>query len=268
MANFSVDGHIDQGNVFIARVWFNGSVALNEGQGVCYNWNYGTATDSEPRRGNEVEVPAILNARYFAGVCAQAVTARTGGQFIEINLPGSVCNVWSGVSNTIGVGLTTCEAGTGGNGAGFFGRAGFEGRGSAVPLETVDRSSTAGLCLCRLLDGDESGLVEEVTPTAGAITLMVGGVSHVLAATLGSDATFTLADGTITGQRKGFHLVGAQTTNNLVITITSGRQNISGDTAYATWTADTAAEELFMEWLGESADGLWVELLTIGGTIA
>lgn len=262
----SVNAHVKQNNVITEWVWFTGSTALLEGQGVCYDFDYGTASAADARRTNYVELPSITNARYFAGVAARAYAACTGGQFIEIYKPGSTCNILSKASTTLGSGLLTCEAG--GTYAGYFRYAGFEGEGSCVPLQTVDRSSTAGNCLAKLLTGIPSGLVEVVTPEAGAITCMVGGITFFAAATLGSDATFTLADGTISGQRKGFSLLGAQTTNNIVITVTSGVQSDGSDTALATWTADTAKEEAFLVWLGESTDGVWKEEVIIGGTIA
>jgi len=269
-ASHAINSHEKAFSVVSERVWFAASTALKEGHGLCYNWDVGTATAADGRRGNHVELPTILNAPYFAGVADKVYAARTGGQFITINRPGSFCNVWSAVSNTIGTTLSTCEAGTGGNGAGFFGREGFQGKGSFTPLQTIDRSSTAGVCFGYLQEGPQSGLIEEVTPVDNsAIVLMVGGVSHLLAATLtNGDATFVLADGTFLGQKKGFHTVGTQTTNNVVITITSGQQNVDANTAYATWTTDTVAEETYVEWYGVSADGVWVEQLTLGGTIA
>jgi len=269
-ASHAINSHEKAFSAITARVWFEADSALKEGQGVCHNWDYGTATAVDGRRGNRVEVPTILNAPYFAGVADRVYAAVTGGQFITINLPGSFCNVWSAASNTIGAGLSTCEAGAGGNGAGFFGREGFQGKGSFTPLQTIDRSSTAGVCFGYLQEGPQSGLIEEVTPADNsAITLMVGGVSHILAAALGTgDATFTVADGTFLGQKKAFHLVGTQTTNNLVLTFTSAEQNLDANTALASWTADTAKEEISVEWFGVSDDGVWIERSTIGGTIA
>ncbi len=249
-ASHAINSHEKAFSVITERVWFEGDGALKEGQGLCYNWDYGTATAADGRRGNRVELPTILNAPYFAGVADKPYAADTGGQFVTINKPGSFCNVWSAVSNTIGSGVSTCEAGTGGNGAGFFGRGGFPGRGTLRPLQTIDRSSTAGLCFGYLEDGPESGLIEEVTPLDNAaVVLMVGGLSHILAATLtNGDSTFTVADGLFNGQEKGIHIVGTQATNNLVITFTSAEQNVDANTTLATWTADTIAEEIYVKW--------------------
>lgn len=268
--DFSVNGHIDQANTLKAAVWFNGDGALVEGQGLCYNWDYGTAATREPRRYNEVELPTILNSMYFAGVTARPYVARTGGQLVEIFLPGSVCNVYSDVSNTIGTGRTTFQTPkTDGTGAGTFGRAGFPGRGSAVPLQTVDRSSTAGLCLCRLEDGEESGGVEELTLTAGGATsISQSGVTYALAATPATDATVTLADATGKfGKRKGYVAVGVQTTNDLLVTVTSGVQ-LDGSTGLSTLTLDGAGDLSILEWSGGGANGLWRLMHNVGTGLA
>ncbi len=250
-------------------VWFEGNgsseQSMLKGRGVCYNWDYGTAASVDARRYNRVELPTILNAPYFAGVLSRDYTIPAGGTLVEISKPGSTCEVLSKASTTIGVGRFTCEAG--GTYAGYFRYAGFPGQGSAKPLQTIDRSSTAGLCLAHLEEGDQSGLVEVVTPAAGAITCMVGGVTYLAAATIGSNATFTLADGTIPGQRKAFHALGTMTTSNVVITVTSGLQN-DGATALATitFTGACSTHESVLEWSGFGAGSVWVEVATYGVT--
>ena len=276
----SINAPIKKANVIVEWVWFGGSTAIKEGQGVCYDWDYeedsgDSAKDDtvfDARRTNRVEVPTILNAPYFAGVASRVYSASSGGQFIEIYKPGSVCNVWSTVSNTIGVGRTTCQVADAE--AGAFGYGGFAGQGSAKPLQTIDRSNVAGVCMCKLEVGEQSGLQETITTVTlttagGAVVLMVGGVTFFEAATLtDADATFVVADGTYLGQKKGWVLVGAMTTNNLVFTYTSAIQHVTGETGLATWTADTADEEQYVEWHGTSTDGLWIEKFTLGGTIA
>ncbi len=148
----AINSHEKAFSVISAVVWFGGSTALNEGQGLCYNWDVGTGTASDGRRGNHVELPTILNAVYSAGVADRPYAAVTGGQFITINLPGSYCNIWSNASNTIGTSITTCSSDT--TNAGIFVYAGFPGKGSAVPLQTIDRSETAGLCFAYLQEGE------------------------------------------------------------------------------------------------------------------
>ncbi len=261
MPDQSINAHIKQAQTKSAWVWFNGAVALKEGQGVCYNWDYGTAATREARRTNEVEVPTILNAPYFAGVTARSYSASTGGQFIEIFLPGSTCNVWSTVSNTIGVGRTTCQAGAGVAAAGYFTLTGFPGRGSAIPLQTIDRSSTAGLCLVLLEDGEQSGLVENITDYAGAEAvakvIMVGGVSYVGGTTATGAKTFALADGTKVGQKKGFFVRTSFSSEALTVTPASTGVRLDGSTTLATFVLETAQDAIIVKWSGLGTGATW-----------
>lgn len=274
MTSEAINGHEKQSDQKLAWVWFTGSTALKEGQGVCFDWDSGTATVADGRRCNRVELPSTTNSRHFAGVASRAYAAKTGGQLIEICKPGSYCNILSKASTTIGVGRLTCEAG--GTYAGYFRYAGFEGEGSAVPLQTIDRSSTAGKCYAKLEVGPPSGLVEEITAVDDdAITPMVGGVTYIVGAALASgDCTATLADGTISGLRKAFSVVTtAVTTNDVVITVTSGLMGgvgaADGTGALSTITLNAVGEEIVLEWAGLAASGaLWVPVTTVGATLA
>ena len=259
MSNAALNAYIDNVDVIKRTVFFEGSTALVKGQGLCYNFDYGTAATAEPARSVRCELPSITNARHFAGVVLNPRAAKVGGQWVDIAVPGSTCYVLMlGPSVTPGAGIVTCQAG--GTYAGYFTRAGFQGEGSAVPLQTVNASAAAALCLVKLQIGLPSGLVEVVTPPAagGATTFMVGGVSFVAAQTLGADATFTLADGLVSGLRKKFYMEGAQTTNNLVITVTHGLE--ADMTALASYTMDDIADVAVVEW----NDGVWVECYSTG----
>jgi hypothetical protein len=270
----SLNAHIAKAEANPLWVWFTGATALLEGQAVCYDFDTGTAASYDAKRTNNVELPTQANARWFAGVAARNYAASSGGQFVEINAPGSTCNVMSQASTTIGVGRLTFTVG--GTYAGYFKRQGFEGAGSCVPLQTVDRSTTAGKCLARLEVGPQSGGVEEVTAVAGANVLMVGGVSYIVGASVAADATFTLADGTLVGQRKGFAVVTtAVTTNNFVITVTSGvfgawaAAAAEPTAALASITLNAIGEETVVEWGGLAASGAqWHVVYSIGSTLA
>ncbi|KKL15882.1 hypothetical protein LCGC14_2501160 [marine sediment metagenome] len=266
----SINAHIKQAWTKNAWVWFNGTGALKEGQGVCYNWDYGTAATRLARRTNEVEVPTILNAPYFAGVATRAYTASAGGQMIEIYLPGSTCNVWSTLSNTIGVGRTTCQAGAGVAAAGHFTLTGFPGKGSAIPLQTIDRSSTAGLCLALLEEGEQSGLVENITDYAGAEAVakvyMVGGVSYFGGSTATGAKTFVLADGTKVGQKKAFVVRSSLSSEAVTVTPTSGGLKRSGSAALANFVMETALDYIVLEWGGFSTTSTWSTIATIAVT--
>jgi len=272
-ASQALNAHIEKAPANPLFVWFTGSTALLEGQGVCYDFDSGTATAYDGKRLNRVELPSQTNNRWFAGVARRAYAASSGGQFIEIYGPGSTCNILSKVSNTLGSGRTTCIAG--GTYAGYFERAGFEGKGSAIPLQTVDRSSTAGKCMARLEEGPESGLIEVVTAAAGANVFMVGGVTYIVGASVAADATFTLADGTLPGQKKMFVVVDtAVTTNDAVITVTSGILGgmsgaaANGTDALSTITLNALQEYCSLEWTAAGTAGVWAPISTAGATLA
>jgi len=144
--------YVNQARAHVRRVWYTGSDALSNGVALCYARDYGVATVVEPRRDKNVARPAVGNNTAFAGVATRAYPANTGGQFIEVFEPGSICRVLINISGAIG-GFVTAQTTSG-----EFGTAGFGGRGSAKLLQTVDGSGTAALCLVELLDGEESGL--------------------------------------------------------------------------------------------------------------
>lgn len=279
MPNVSINAHQKQGKIYAEWVWFEGTGALLKGQGVCYNYDYGTATASDARRTNRVELPSITNARYFAGVAARAYTAKSTGQLIEIYRPGSTCEILSKASNTLGTGLTTCIAG--GTYAGYFQYGGFEGEGTAVPLQTVDRSSTAGTCLAHLQTGPPSGLIEvyiaagstpTLTPAGGAETFMVGGVTIFdTAITLAANSTFTLADSTIPGLKKMFKCKATMTTSDVVITVTSGKMGMGAadqTSTLSTITMDADEEEVELYWYGNETVGHWYVSGVLGSVLS
>jgi len=99
--------------------------------------------------------------------------------------------------------------------------------------------------LCYLYDGEESGGIEWIETIASAASQsMAGGFTHIMGGvTLDGDATATLADGTAIGERKGFLLHGALTTQDWVLTVTT-----SPDVATLEFDAD--ADEALLEWRG------------------
>lgn len=105
--------------------------------------------------------------------------------------------------------------------------------------------------LAILDDGPESGLTEWITPvSATAVPAMVGGRTFIFGgATITTDSTDTLADGTVVGLRKSFKLMGALTTNDWLLTVTTGKQ-LDGSTALASCEFDGANDESLLEWCG------------------
>ena len=264
----SINAYLKKGQQILARVWFGGSTALLEGQGLCYNFDHypsgGAVTNSNPDRYNRVELPSTANSLHFAGVSAHAYPASSTGQMVEICLPGSVCNILCYADVTIGVGIITCEAGNalGTTYAGYFSRAGFEGEGSAVPLQTVSAASTPALCLAKLQTGNPSGLIEVVTPpsTGASMTLLPFGITFFEAATIASqDASAVLANGTILGQRKAYQCEGTMTTNQVDVEVTAGIR-ADHSTAIAGIVFDADAEDFYLVWTG----GAWKETYYTG----
>jgi len=247
---------------FKTVVWYSSNAALLEGQAVCYNWNYATTpipvTDPSGRRFTEVETPTTLNAQYFAGVAACNYAAVSGGQLIEIYLPGSVCNILSGVSTTIGVGLLTFDVTAAY--VGQFRYSGLAGEGSAIPVQTTTFDTNPHKVLAKLQTGPASGGVE-VVPLVNndAIgTLMIGGTTLVTGSTIsGGNCTYVLADGTQTGLRKKFGVITAAiTTSDLVITVSSGATDDVDDVSLDTITFNNSVgpdDIIALSW-----DGAWM----------
>lgn len=179
------------------RVWYKGTDTLAEGYALCYDFNnvnnyqnvaataITEATYAASRR-LVVEKPRELNKIHFAGVVAAESDGKSTG-WITIWLPGSVCNVYaysdcdyeSAVSAPSGELLTfVCNKYyfMGGSGP----ELGFTGEGSAVVLQDVDRSSTPGLVMTQLQEGEPSCGINVVdvlsTATAGALSVSLSAV--------------------------------------------------------------------------------------------
>lgn len=136
----SKNSHIKDQFVKRAMVWYEGTDAIGEGEAVCYNILSGTATEVDGRRSSNVIRPTAATADAFAGVAARDYTAKAGGQFIEINLPGSrsVMVALNTGNTTIGV---TNLAFLYGTGAGEFVADAAVGQGSALATQTTTGAS-------------------------------------------------------------------------------------------------------------------------------
>ncbi|MCJ7828236.1 MAG: hypothetical protein MUP81_00650, partial [Dehalococcoidia bacterium] len=105
---------------------------------------------------------------------------------------------------------------------------------------------------------------------ATAIQSMVGGTTFIAGGlTVGTDSTATLADGIEEGQLKAFAGLGTLTTNDWIITVTSGLK--VGGTALATIEIDAATDQAVLVWygnLGLSTSGQWrIIEVYIGSTV-
>jgi hypothetical protein len=136
----NINRHWNQLREFKERVWFPGSTQVRKGMGLCYDLDITgtgtgeTATDQWGRRGNSVAVPDSSNNISFAGVSSMNYPAKTNGQYIDICVPGSICEVAIGQPTTIGTTFLTCSANSAD--AGRFTFNGLTGRGTAMALQT------------------------------------------------------------------------------------------------------------------------------------
>lgn len=215
-------------------VFYTGTDTLYEGYALCYDFNAADVnqeneTQTTPDVGEEyknnarrilVEKPTEKNKIHFAGVVDEASNGVTGPAWVTINVPGSVCNVYA-YSNA------DHERSADGNASGqifnvvvgqyYMMDGGYPGRGAAMVLQDVDRSSTAGLVMAELMDGAPSGgyctvAVHSDTGTELSVQLsaipIYAGVyefteqSGASGAILGSD--MLAADGKWRGQRVQF----------------------------------------------------------------
>ena len=172
----SINSHRSQSRKFTEWVEYTGTDALKEGEGVCYDSDYGTATKADARRANNVERPSLANNRNFAGVAARCYSAQAGGQLIEINNPGSVCLIALGANTVLNTGMLTCQAG---GAAGRFSDKGFPGRGSAIPKQTVTaavlESVKDGTGSLLATDGKTLTVSDSSDMAVGDTVVMLGG---------------------------------------------------------------------------------------------
>jgi len=175
----SNNSHVADGNRITEWVWTAATDAIKEGEGLCYNTDYGTATAVNGRRCNHVERPTLSNSKAFAGVSARNYSAQSGGQFIEINCPGSKgVKVAIGVATVFDTGLLSFIAGATGSHRGRFYTGKYRGRGSAIPRQTVAslilEASMAG-AWSLATDGKTLTVSSTVGLTAGDTVVLVGG---------------------------------------------------------------------------------------------
>lgn len=127
------------------RVYYEGSDTLRTGYALCYNYDYGTASEADFDRWVRVEKPATANLGYFAGVVHPSNDGFVGPGWINIITKSSICRGWTDLSCTLGsTSLTIVD-----------GSYALHNGGTAVgtAMQTVDRSGTAGTVLTRLTAG-------------------------------------------------------------------------------------------------------------------
>lgn len=215
--------------VEVRRVWFTGTTAVKEGYPLCYNFDatdvaaegqavsFADSTGPTAARRLQVEYPAFGNEMHFAGVVSNKSNGVTGPGWIEINCPGSVCNIFASADNdheeSAGINSGQILGFTVGAAIPEFKYAGLPSAGAALILGDVDRSSTSGLVMAELCTGPPSGGVQVLNSLvlSAVAAFSTGGAASVtqfgrttLANTTGTDAaiTATITAGQFIGQRK------------------------------------------------------------------
>jgi hypothetical protein len=136
--------------VELKRVFCTSTDALKRGYPVCYDRDNTTATNAAGTaiaatseswgRHRYVDQPSTSNLQWFAGFIDKDYDANANGQFINIVVPtGNITDVWTDVNCTINSSRLCLEPGAWTLGSGT-------GPVVAIAAQTVDRSSTAGIC--------------------------------------------------------------------------------------------------------------------------
>ena len=181
-------------------VIYEGTTDLFKGQGLCYNFDKGTATDADGNRMNYVELPSTTNNRWFAGVTVQSYKADPAGfRIITIAEPGSVAEVAVDQATTLGTTVLTCSTVTGHKG--IFSYAGLMGRGTAIALQTKAAATTGPVgAIAASTDGsaetDAAGTT--LTKTGLFANALVGDYVYVLSASTKDDSDPTGTPGKYT----------------------------------------------------------------------
>ncbi len=140
------------------RVKYEGTNTINEGMALCYNYDTttnsddGTTAEGSQNEGKyqRVEEPTAANQKFFAGVVAgNGHNGQSGPRFIDIFVPnGAIVAVRTDKSITAKDKLYLES------GQNTLINAGLTLNLVAIAVETVDRSSTAGIVLAKLVGVD------------------------------------------------------------------------------------------------------------------
>ena len=178
MSDRSVNAPVQSPNVITAWVWYSGIDGVRKGEAFCYDVSTGKSAEYDGKRHNYVTRPKAVNAGAFAGVAARNYPPSGTGNLIEIYLPGSQgVEIALGADTVMNEGILTFQVGGGNGAAGRFVKAGFAGRGSAVPRQTVtavlESSMTGGWSLAT--DGKALTVTSTAGISAGDTVILLGG---------------------------------------------------------------------------------------------
>ena len=196
--------HIDDPFVKTKQVTFVGTASTEFDQGIwlCYNVDYGTATDAEGSRTNRVEVPSITNCHHVAGVSLHEFKTNADGvASVQIAEPGSTCYVKCAEDTVIDSTRLAFLTG-GGNNTSRAVALGFSGRGNAIALQTnttllEDNRAAAYDSDALAADGVTLTVTDSSDYTAGTDkVLILAGENNGTGAVVPGLYDFTITDGT------------------------------------------------------------------------
>jgi len=238
------------------RVYYTESSTIYEGMPVCYEFNATTnvlgyskssaanGTTTAEGYQNEgkflrVEDPDSDNIMFFAGVVATNECAgKTGPRWLDIYIPnGAIVPVRSYISSTVGINALALMSGTQYLGNPNAGMGDGAARYVAIAEETVNRSSTAGLCLAKLCPDQfmyqSCGGSKMVAATAGTVQTIANFVNVHSAQTTGEFiALFVRAEvDTATSGDNGYAVSGEAN----VLAVASGSYCIGNRFALNLW---------------------------------
>ena len=241
---------------YTRRVYYIGTDELLEGYALCYNFDASDVSAENltlsagvaeecPARRLQVEKPSVNNCAHFAGTVSNKSAGVTGPGWVEINLPGSICNIYAKSSvdhGTTGTGMNTGQTVTFVLNQYYFQTLGLPGSGSAIVLQDIDRGTTAGLVMAELCTGMPSGGIQSVSSLdmAGATVVSTGGVICIapFGVTVLTSLPFTAddltaaltcclvdADGGWIGQRKVFSMSHSLNATHWAVTLSHATNN-------------------------------------------
>lgn len=234
------------------RVWCTETGALTKGTALMFSPGAIGAIGPDPavavtsddaRRGAVVALPTYLNNQAFAGILARSYPANALGQEVEITYPENGVNVQVYVDGSVSEGQNVYAWPILGTGQYSASQKGAMGVGTVRIRGT---RTGAGLVQGEFVacGGIETGGIQPLTAPAGGgagtpmNTISKTGLTTFAAQTLAGNATFVLGAPDFDGQRKAFKVLGTQTTNNIVITLTPTGTAPDGS-ALTTITMDT-----------------------------
>lgn len=255
----------------IAKVWYTGTDTLTTGQWLCFEADTIkdgdgidqstdlAVTNANPARTFITEKPNSGNMWTPAGVVHPESSGFTGPGQLTIITGGQAqisCSLNCTVNSTrMTVMMDQYSAGG----------PGLHGFGSALALQTVDRSSTAGLVDALLDMGPPCGGYAELTPPAtgtaatAAEILQINGAAVVkfLAQTIASaNWTCAIADGKFDGEKR-MYKTETQTTNDIALSFDN---HVTSDPEVL--FLDAVNEHVYVEW----ADHHWATIETSAAT--